>query len=229
MTERRYSPDEVSAIFAKAAEAEQSGRLPALRGEGMTLAELQAIGREVGIPAQLVAHAARSLGGVGRPAGRSFLGLPFRVGLNVTLDRTLSDPEWERLVVDLRETFDARGVVRRDGALRQWTNGNLQALVEPADGGHRVRFRTTNGNVRTYVASGLAMMIAGSLSLVSAVLGGGQVGPRRLVTVALVTVAGALLMGIGALRLPGWARLRRRQMEEVAERLVQRIQGGGAP
>lgn len=222
MTERRYSPDEVSAIFEKAAEAEHSGRLPALRGEGMTLAELQAIGREVGIPAELVSHAARSLDRAGRPVGRTFLGLPFRVGLNVTLDRTLTDPEWERLVVDLRETFDARGVVRRDGALRQWTNGNLQALVEPAEGGHRVRLRTTNGNVRAYVASGLAMMIAGSLSLIGAIAGGAQADPRRLVTVALVTVVGAALMGIAALRLPGWARLRRRQMEEVAERLVQR-------
>ena len=34
-----------------------------------------------------------------------------------------------------------------------------------------------------------------------------------------LATAGAAMFGIGALRLPGWARLRRRQMEEIAARV----------
>jgi DNA-3-methyladenine glycosylase II len=37
----------------------------------------------------------------------------------------LSDDQWDRLVVDLRETFNAAGIVGREGSLRQWRNGNL--------------------------------------------------------------------------------------------------------
>lgn len=222
MTERRYSADEVSAIFEQAAQAEQSGRLPAGRSQGMTLAELQAIGAEAGIPSELVRQAAQSLDHRPQSANRSFLGLPFRVGLNVSLHRTLSDAEWERLVVDLRETFDARGAVRQDGSLRQWTNGNLQVLVEPSEGGHRVRFRTMNGSVRAYVAAGLAMGVAGSINLFMAVMGQGLVESGAVVSAAVVTLIGGGLMTAGALRLPGWASLRRRQMEELARRLVER-------
>jgi hypothetical protein len=223
MTERRYSAEEVSAIFEQAAQAEQSGRLPAGRSQGMTLAEVQAVGAEAGIPTELVRQAARSLDHRPQPANRSFLGLPFRVGLNVSLHRTLSDAEWERFVVDLRETFDARGVVRQDGSLRQWTNGNLQVLVEPYDGGYRVRFRTMNGSVGAYVAAGLAMGVGGAFALLTAVVGQGLVESGAVVSAGLMTLVGGGLMSAGALRLPGWARLRRRQMEELSRRLVERL------
>lgn len=225
MTERRYSQDEASAIFARATEAEQGGQRPMPRGEGMTLADLQEIGREVGIPSELVAHAARSLDQRARPVGRRLLGLPLQVGLNVTLGRALTDPEWERLVVDLRSTFDARGVVRQDGSLRQWTNGNLQVMLEPVDEGQRVRFRTTNGNARTFIAAGVGTLVAGALTVLTAIGGAGLAEPGKLVSAGFIALFGAALVGVGALRLPGWARVRRRQMEEVAERLVRRIHG----
>lgn len=44
------------------------------------------------------------------------------------LDRKLSGDEWERFDVDLRETFDEREARRSEGSIRQWANGNLQAL-----------------------------------------------------------------------------------------------------
>jgi hypothetical protein len=68
-------------------------------------------------------------------------GLPIGVGRTVELDRPRSDSDWERLVADLRETFEARGMVRYDGPFRQWTNGNLQALIEPTPSGHRLRWK----------------------------------------------------------------------------------------
>src|SRR5437868_13799835 len=113
MAERRYSDEESAAILKLAAERQQltSGGdiTPADAGSsdtGMTLGEVQSIAREVGIPADLVAQAASSLDKVGRPAVRRYLGLPIGVGRTVSLQRTLTQAEWERLVVDLRETFD---------------------------------------------------------------------------------------------------------------------------
>ena len=58
MTEPRYNEEEVAAIFERAAEAQQTARRHLPPGEGMTLADLQEIGREVGIPPELVAQAA---------------------------------------------------------------------------------------------------------------------------------------------------------------------------
>ena len=81
-----------------------------------------------------------------RQPTRKLLGLPLGVAQTVEFDRKLTDQEWERIVADLRETFEAPGVVRQQGSLRQWTNGNLQALLEPTATGQRLRMRTVKGN-----------------------------------------------------------------------------------
>ncbi|HKJ03198.1 MAG TPA: hypothetical protein VJ997_12105, partial [Longimicrobiales bacterium] len=132
-SERRYSDDEVSEILDRATEAQLS-RPPAGGGSaGLTLHQLQEIGREVGIPEGVITRAATSLDQP-RPkavANQTFLGQTIGVGRVVDLPRPLTDQEWNRLVVDLRETFNAKGRISGQGAFRQWSNSNLQALLEP--------------------------------------------------------------------------------------------------
>src|SRR5215204_6198570 len=124
---RRYNDAEVAAIFERATTTQEDVRRLPVSREGMTLEELQSIGSEVGIPANLIAAAANSLGQVGQTTTRGALGLPLRVERIVSVPRPLSDAEWERVIVQLREIFDAQGVAKAEGSLRQWTNGNLQA------------------------------------------------------------------------------------------------------
>lgn len=219
MTERRFNEAEVAAIFERATEA-QTGQRQLPSGEGMTLAELQEIGREVGISPEMVAHAAHALERGGRPTSRKFLGLTIGVGRTVELDRRLSEDEWERLVVDLRETFDARGVLRHDGSLRQWTNGNLQALLEPTATGHRIRLRTIKGDARSLMIGGMALLGVAAVALISAVARGGIADTGMFASLGLQAAMGVSMLGLGALRLPRWARLRERQMEEIAARLA---------
>jgi len=218
MTERRYTEDEVAAIFERAAEAQHTGRRALPPAEGMTLADLQEIGRDVGLPPELVAEAAQSLDRAGRPASRTMLGLPIGVGRTIELGRKLTDEEWERLVVDLRETFDARGNVRYDGPFRQWTNGNLQALLEPTTTGHRLRLRTVKGSARSLMGGGVALVgVAAALTVTSVVAGGITDAAAALVQ---LSVLGVGMFGIGALSLPRWARERREQMDGIVERLA---------
>src|SRR5687767_1381688 len=172
MKERRYNEDEVAAIFANAANAQEISRRPIASDTGMTLAELQEIGREVGIAPDAVAQSAELVDQRSRPTGRSFLGLPVSVGITAELGRTLTEAEWERLVVDLRETFEARGKVSGHGSFRQWTNGNLQALLEPTDIGHRLRLQTIKGSARGLMMAGIGTLGAAAAMLVITALGG---------------------------------------------------------
>lgn len=223
MAERRYSEEEVAAIFERAAQSQQSVPKQRAMNDGMTLAQLQDIGREVGIPAELVAQAAHSLTVVdARPMERKLLGLPIGVGRTVELPRRITDEEWERLVVDLRETFDARGRVRAEGTLRSWNNGNLQALIEPTATSHRLRLKTMNAQARTFMASGVALLLGGGFALVMKVLGEGA-QPDLLAKVGILLATGVGMFAVGALRLPSWARLRKQQMEDVASRLIASI------
>lgn len=220
MAERRYTDDEIAGIFARASEMEHTPPRLSPPGEGLNLAELQAIGREAGIAPEAVAQAARELEHSRQPGTLRFLGLPLGVGRTVSLNRRLTDEEWERLVVLLRDTFDARGTVRTDGAFRQWTNANLQVLVEPDGPGQRIRMRTVKGDARAQLMGGLGLVgIATAVSLATLLTGSGTLADGAAVVAPLFLIGGGLF-GIGALRLPGWARLRQRQMDEIAARLA---------
>jgi hypothetical protein len=217
MPDRRFSDEEVAAILERAANAEATGSLPVRSGDGMTLAEIQAAGREAGIPPELIRSAAMSLARQGESTAQRFLGMPIGVGRIVHLGRKLSDDEWDRLVVDLRETFNARGAVRRDSSLRQWTNGNLQVLVEPTSDGDRVRMRTIKGSARRLTAVGVgALAVSLAMLVAPAIAGVSASATSSLAGLALIGV-GAIAAGVG--QLPGWARRRRQQMEDVASRL----------
>jgi hypothetical protein len=221
MSERRYNEAEVAAIFERAAEALETSPQQLPSGEGMTLTDIQEIGSQVGFSSEQLARAAKAIELQGRPTSREFLGLPIGVGLSIDLGRNLSNEEWERLVADLRETFDARGVVKSDGSLRQWANGNLHAFLEPTGTGQRLRIRTVKGDARGMIIGGLAMLGVVTVTLMSAAVKG-AIGADTgfLFSQAVLATGGAAMFGLGAFRLPRWARLRRRQMEDVAARIA---------
>jgi len=221
MTERRYSEDEVAAIFRAATEGAESQGVPGEHADGITLRDLQAIAREVGISPMAAERAARALEHPSAPAvSRTLLGLPLAVERTVALPRALTDLEWERLVTELRQVFGARGTLRAHGSLREWSNGNLHALHEPTStgGGYQLRLATMKGNARASVAAGaLTLGLSAMSGIIVAAQGTlAQAGPGLVV----LAIGGAALIANGALRLPSWARRRRQQMDAIAERLT---------
>lgn len=211
MSERRYDGPEIEEIFRRATERDQAPRRALDRDDGLTLAELQEIGREVGIAPARVADAASALG---RPSGSP---LPLSVSRTVPLPREPTDEEWERLVADLRATFRAAGRVHRHGGLKGWTNGNLHAFVEPAESGYRLRMGSMKESARAFLlAGGAVLALATILLVVRFFMGGLGDAADGLTILALLGLGSA---GAGALQLPGWARTRRRQMEEIGQRL----------
>jgi hypothetical protein len=221
MTDRRYTEEEVAQIIQRAAENQQSTKHQLVPVEGLTLTELQEIGREVGISPELMRAAANALDAPPQRGSRRWLGLPIGVSRTIELDRRLSESEWERLVVDLRETFDARGSVRSEGSFKQWTNGNLQALVEPMGTGDRVRLRTIKGNMRNVIRGGLALLGgSGVIAFIYSLTG--NVRTDNLETLGILALTGLAMLTLPAFVLPSWARERRLQMDEIAARLKER-------
>jgi hypothetical protein len=219
MSERRFTEDEVAEILKYAAEEQDSVRSLTAPHTGLTLAELNEIGREVGISPEAMQHAVRKVGVETQPA-RTFLGFPIAVARTVELDRKLSDEEWDRLVADLRDTFFARGVVRHEGSLRSWNNGNLHVMLEPTATGQRLRMRTLKGDARGLIGGGIGMAAAGSVFFAIAATAGALGDGGFLAAVGALVVGGIGMFTAGAVGLPRWARLRQRQMDEIGERIA---------
>jgi len=217
MTNRRYSDEEVAAIFAKAIEAEGPALTQTSRDAGLSLTDLQNIGRDVGLTPEAVANAARSMDAGAPASARTFLGFPIAVERTVMLNRRLSEEEWELLVVRLRDAFDAKGRVSASGSFRQWTNGNLQALLEPTSAGHRLRLRTFKASAHVGMRFGMFAMAMSGAVAISGAFAGHFVG--SLPHVALLFTMGVGMFASGVLPLRQWARTRRQQMERIADDL----------
>lgn len=220
MADRRYSEDEVVAIFELATKAQAGGTKHLRSGDGMTLAGLQDIGREIGVPPELVAQAAKSLDRHGADSTRKLLGLPIGVGRSVDLGRTLSDGEWDQLVVILRDTFDATGRVEAQPGFRQWRNGNLRISIESTPSGDRIRMRTLRSRSMGLIAGGAAIMAISVFYAASMAIAGKLGTPESINLLIMMMFTGVGAAGWGAAVLPGWAKDRRRQMEELAARLT---------
>jgi hypothetical protein len=217
MSERRFSEEEVAEILKQAAETEHTNRNLLRSGSGLTLAELNEIGREVGISPEAIRHAARRFDTTDATTQR-LLGFPIGVGRTVELDRNLTDDEWDRLVVDLRETFNARGVIRQEGTLRSWMNGNLHVLLEPTAIGQRLRLRTLKGSAMGWLGGGAGMVVFAALLAIAGVVKGPPGDAGIFAAAVMLGVGGLGFLGIGSASIPGWARLRRKQMDQIAER-----------
>ena len=220
-SERRYTEDEIAKILDRATEADSVRGPGDGDSAGLTLRELHEIGNEVGIPEEVITRAAT---GLDRPEPKpvvtqTFLGQTIGAARTVDLPRPLTDQEWNRLVIDLRETFEVQGKIRDEGPFRQWTNSNLQALLEPTETGQRLRLRTVKGNARSYQGLGAAFMIGGvGMGIVSSL----WVLPDPSAFFPL-GVMGAAFFFASRLTVPQWARKRSRQFEDIIARLIHRM------
>ena len=208
---RTFSEDEARDVFARAAREQQAADEAAETGAGLTLGELQEIGRASGLDPARVAAAARTVA-LGEPeASRTALGpVPTGVRRTAFLAEPPTDALWERLVADARRTVGAPGRIRTAGDAREWRNGNLRMALEPAGDGSRLSFRSDRRAARTLLA---ASLVLAAIGLFVAVAGVDGLEPG--LTVAVVATLAAALV---ALRQRGWAETRERQMAEVAER-----------
>ncbi len=224
-TERRFNEDETAFILERAAAAESAGgeeatsvvdpRHQAAAG-GMTITQLQEIAAEVGLNPEAVAAAARAVerGDLVPTRQMTYVGLPIGVARTIQLERAVTDAEWERLVVALRETFHARGKTGKEGSLRHWSNGNLQALLEPTATGYQLRLSTVKGDARLLLGMGAGALVTASALSVPMLMTPGA--PVKWLGPALLALAGAASIARAAIMLPRWARLRAAQMEELA-------------
>ena len=136
------------------------------------------------------------------------------------LRRDFSEDEWEQVVADLREIFNAAGVLKEDGSLRQWSNGNLQVVLEVNAIAQLIRLRTFKGNALVLIGAGLGICGAASAALVATFLNNAATDMRLVTVLAFMVAAGATIVGVTALRLGPWARRRHEQMSEVAARVI---------
>ena len=215
-TERRYQDDEVRKILELAIGQDDAPARALPPGDGLTLAQLQDVGREVGLSPSRIVQAVATFEGHSAllPQTRA-LGLPTSVGSVVSLPRALTEGEWERLVAELRTVFGTKGEVASRGSVREWSYGSLHAFVEPTESGYRLRLTDSFAaplGVGT-VFGGLFLALG---LLITVILLSREDAGLRFLVGAFMATGGGGAMALTALSAPGWARRQEQRMEHIS-------------
>lgn len=242
MSERTYSQDEIADLIARAAERQRDARRRA-DGSGLTLAEIERIGRDSGIdPEHLRAAAAELDGGrrtLARPSGHTRT----HVTAERWVDAPLTPEVWEETVAELqgRHGVDAAywlghnagGTVQQVGTGYEWrhTSGmGIQTVVtaSPRDGRTRLRLRQLVGmSSPTADGIGLGLLPALLAAPVAGLLTEGVAGGWLAAVLAFLVVWAVAAPAITALD-RRWRAGKLRDLEALADDLASLV-AGAAP
>ena len=216
MPERRYSDDEVKRILSNAVDSD-AALSESTAERGMTLAEIESIAVEAGLTPASVRAAATSLDQHVQlaPKDSRMLGMRVGVGQSVVLPRTLTDTEWRRLVVLMRDLFQATGREQEGAGRREWRNGNLRISLETLGEGAVLQMRTRKANATSLMGVGVAMFAGGAVMEGTAQLTRGD--PHAAASAMVFVLGGALMTAISAIDVRGWSGRRQAQFQEIAD------------
>jgi serine/threonine-protein kinase len=228
---KQYRDDDIQAIVRRAAELEATN--PTASG-AMTIGGVERLAAEVGIPAELVRSAARSLDARATPSAPPpeapkknwFLGAPTRLVYERVVDGEVPDAEFPLMVDEIRRVLRNVGQVSQLGRSFAWT------MIRTGGGTRSVEVVVTvrGGVTRITVQEPLGNLIGGIFGGIGGGVGGGGLGPLMGITMEGLGAGGA---GI-AILIPLWlavtfatarsfyyyaVRRRSRALSELADRL----------
>ena len=231
----RFSEEEARRIFARAAERQQASE-PA--SEGLSLDELQEVGRAAGLdPAHVAAAVAevRSARPAAPPA--TFLGVGVEVRASRVLSGPVTDEAWEQMVARLRRTFGSKGTPTDVGRVREWTSGpssTLLVTVEPGDpargGGAVVTMQTSKKSESSQY--GAIVGVFGAMAVLFAILGtlqGGAGDPAFWVFIGAFVAAAVGFPLLGRRSYARWAERRQGQFDALLDQFELVVRDAAPP
>ncbi|HEX9633757.1 MAG TPA: serine/threonine-protein kinase [Gemmatimonadales bacterium] len=190
---RQYRDDDIQEIVRRAAELEATH--PTATG-AMTIGGVEQLAAEVGIPAELVRSAARSLDARPTPSAPPeapprrnwFLGAPTRLVFERVVDGEVPDAEFPLMVDEIRRVLRNVGQVSQLGRSFAWT------MVRSGGGTRSVEVVVTvrGGCTRITVQEPLGNLIGGIFGGIGGGMGGGGLGPLLGITIDGLGMGGAV-------------------------------------
>ena len=191
--ERRYTDNEVALILRRAVEL--GGETGPPRPEGLSLAEIQQVAREVGIDPVTVVRAATALPTRKRDRLAAILGGPMHYRLDATTPRRASDADLGRILQSIRRAAGRQGRATQVLDSVEWrTSGERegsQLFVTVTTGDDGTTIEVTGDRQSTavllYLLSGMPAMIVSLIVGVNLEAGWAAVG-------AIAGIVGGVLL-----------------------------------
>lgn len=195
----QFTEEEAQRIFARAAARQHAhDSLP----EGLTLNELQEIGRSAGLdPEHVAAAATETL--IEAKGETTWHGVPTTILRTRLLPSRVSDSEWETIVDLLRDHYGTPGTAQQIGRRREWTptsgsEATPRVTIAPQENGDLLRIQAPD--ILRPLAVGLSTSLVGAAVVLTVLIGTitDDIGGALLMGGGLVAVAVILYLGVFA-------------------------------
>lgn len=195
LDERRFTDKEVREILKKAVERRSSTAL--VKEEGLSLAELKAIGAEVGIDPDRLEDAARAVV-LSEGAGRTnaFLGGPLALNYEREVEGELDPSDTPDVLALIRRIMGQHGEVDELHGSLEWKHrgdsGERYVTVTPREGNTTLQASAnlTNAAAVTYITGGMVGFIASLVGIISFAKAGSIVGLMAAIVFLPILYAG---------------------------------------
>ena len=224
-THRTYNEKQIGALIQRATELHEEATGASERG--LSLAEIEHIAAELGLPPEYMRAAALELDGR-EPSDSAFslFGAPFVIKQARVIDGTMTPEQWEQVVMELRAFTGNSGHIDEVGNAREWMhytgegpNGiNFQktrVAIRPADGRTSIQIRKHYGGMALLYAVPLGLLVFFTLVLLSE-----PPDPAKF-ALAAGSILGTLALVRGSLS--WWAKRQKEKLKRLTTRLQQTL------
>ncbi|GAB5520925.1 MAG: hypothetical protein RhofKO_31760 [Rhodothermales bacterium] len=219
----RFSKKEIGSIVGRATELHEEAR--GETEETLSLDEIEEIGDELGVPAEYLREAAGEMARTQSVSGEfSFWGGPFIVDQVFVVDETISDDQWEEIVLELRRATGGFGEFTGVGQTREWSRSSLDGVmtktrvsVTPRTNGTTVRIHKQFGVAAfmAYLAAIIPVMVLSSVMLTDG-------GANPFIGIGLCLA----ILGTVRTMVARWTRQQNARIEALSDFIVQTLSTG---
>ena len=227
-THRRYNEKEIGTLIQRATTLHEAAAGAGQHNRMLTIEDVEHIAAEIGLPPEYVRTAALELEG-DLHANRSFslLGGPFVIDQARAIEGTMTEEQWEQLVLEIRRYTGKTGQISELGRAREWIYAlgeggdgfNLtktHVTVRPRDGQTSLQFRRHFGGA-AFALYALVLVFTVGFGLAAA---GDGVGPEG---IAVIGGMGLGLLGVVRASLSVWTRRQKARLKKMATFLQQTL------
>ena len=228
---RSYNEKELRALIQRATELHEEASGGSERH--LTLEEVEHIAAELGLPPEYLRMAALELENQPNADKKpSLWGAPFVIDQVRVVDETMTQEQWEQVVMEIRAFTGKKGQIDEVGSAREWMHAfgegdeginfvKTRVAIRPGDGQTSIQIRKHYGGIAIPAYVG-ALLVSTLLMFVTIEAFEGM-GLPNLVNFALLGGAGigALALVRGSLSL--WARRQKERLKRLANLLHQTL------
>jgi hypothetical protein len=228
---RLYSDKEIGSLIQRATEIQRKASESTERG--LSLQEVEHIAAEIGIDPEHLRTAAVELESrLDAGEGFRFWGGPFVLDQERVVEGTLTEEQWEWIVLGLRRLTGSTGTVNEIGQIREWTRTikDLDFLLEQTQVTINPRNDQTTINVRKQYRGGARMAYVLSILLSGTVAGIFLDGGGLSDLMNAVILGGSGISGLAVVRtsMAYWTKRQREKLKELTDWLHETISQPGA-